>query len=145
VQALRPEQLKQQGLELALRALCERTTVDGRVKCHFNGGMNAQGLAPEKQHELLRIAQEAISNALRHAHPNNVFIELLEVESHWSLSVRDDGRGMTLNPELYAQQGYGLNNMRERAGAIGGQFHIESKPGEGTRVSVTLPRRKVAA
>jgi signal transduction histidine kinase len=145
VQALRPEQLKRQGLELALRALCERTSVEGRVKCHFDGSMNAEGLAPEKQHELLRIAQEAISNALRHAHPNNVFIDLVEVETHWSLTVRDDGRGMTLNPDLYAQQGYGLNNMRERAGAIGGQFHIASKPGEGTRVSVTLPRRKVAA
>jgi signal transduction histidine kinase len=145
VGALRPEQLKRQGLELALRALCERTTVDGRVKCHFEGSMNAEGLAPEKQHELLRIAQEAISNALRHAHPNNVFIELIEDDSRWSLSVRDDGRGMTLNPELYAQQGYGLNNMRERAGAIGGQFHIESKPGEGTRVRVCLPRKKAAA
>jgi signal transduction histidine kinase len=145
VGALRPEQLKRQGLELALRALCERTTVDGRVKCHFEGSMNAEGLAPEKQHELLRIAQEAISNALRHAHPNNVFIELIEDDSRWSLTVRDDGRGMTLNPELYAQQGYGLNNMRERAGAIGGQFHIESKPGEGTRVRVCLPRKKVAA
>ena len=52
---------------------------------------------------------------------------------------------MTLNPELYAQQGYGLNNMRERSGAIGGKFSIESKPGNGTRVSVTLPRRKAAA
>ena len=52
----------------------------------------------------------------------------------------DDGRGMTLMPELYAQQGYGLNNMRERAGAIGGEFQIESKPGEGTRVVVDLPR-----
>jgi signal transduction histidine kinase len=145
VGALRPEQLKRQGLELALRALCERTSVEGRVKCHFEGSMNAEGLAPEKQHELLRIAQEAISNALRHAHPNNVFIELVEVESHWSLTVRDDGRGMTLNPDLYAQQGYGLNNMRERSGAIGGHFRIESKAGEGTRVSVTLPRRKVAA
>ncbi len=145
VQALRPEQLKRQGLELALRALCERTSVEGRVKCHFEGSLNAEGLAPEKQHELLRIAQEAISNALRHAHPNNVFIILVEDDSHWSLSVRDDGRGMTLNPELYAQQGYGLNNMRERAGAIGGAFKIESKPGEGTSVSVCLPRRKVAA
>jgi signal transduction histidine kinase len=145
VGALRPEQLKRQGLELALRALCERTTVDGRVKCHFEGGMNAEGLAPEKQHELLRIAQEAISNALRHAHPNNVYIELTENDSLWSLTVRDDGRGMTLNPELYAQQGYGLNNMRERAGAIGGEIHIDSKPGEGTRVSVALPRRKAAA
>ncbi|HUQ09273.1 MAG TPA: GAF domain-containing sensor histidine kinase [Steroidobacteraceae bacterium] len=145
VQALRPEQLKRQGLELALRALCERTSVEGRVKCHVNGSMNAEGLAPEKQHELLRIAQEAISNALRHAHPNNVFIELSEDDSRWLLTVRDDGRGMTLNPDLYAQQGYGLTNMRERSGAIGGKFSIESKPGEGTRVSVTLPRRKVAA
>jgi signal transduction histidine kinase len=145
VQALRPGELKRQGLELALRSLCERTTVDGRVKCHFEGGMNAEGLAPEKQHELLRIGQEALSNALRHAHPNNVYIELVEDEANWSLTVRDDGRGMTLNPELYAQQGYGLNNMRERARAIGGVFHIESKPGEGTRVSVKLPRRKVAA
>jgi signal transduction histidine kinase len=145
VQALRPEQLKRQGLELALRALCERTSVEGRVKCHFDGSMNAEGLAPEKQHELLRIAQEAISNALRHAHPNNVFIDLFEDDSRWSLTVRDDGRGMTLNPDLYAQQGYGLTNMRERSGAIGGKFTIESKPGEGTRVSVTLPRRKAVA
>ena len=140
VGALRPEQLKRQGLELALRALCERTTVDGRVKCHFDGGMNAEGFAPEKQHELLRIAQEAVSNALRHAHPNNVYILLMENETSWSLTVRDDGRGMTLNPELYAQQGYGLNNMRERAGAIGGKFHIESEPGKGTLVIVNLPR-----
>jgi signal transduction histidine kinase len=145
VQALRPEQLKRQGLELALRSLCERTTVEGRVKCHFAGELNAEGLAPEKQHEMMRIAQEALSNALRHAHPNNVYIDLLEDDSRWSLTVRDDGRGMTLNPELYAQQGYGLNNMRERARAIGGEFHIESKPGEGTRVSVSLPRRKAAA
>ena len=55
-------------------------------------------------------------------------------------SVVDDGRGMTLMPELYASQGYGLNNMRERAGAIGGQFQIDSRPGEGTRVIVILPR-----
>jgi signal transduction histidine kinase len=107
--------------------------------------MTGEGLAPEKQHELLRIAQEAVSNALRHAHPANVYILLSEEPTGWSLTVRDDGRGMTLMPELYAQQGYGLNNMRERAGVIGGAFHIESKPGEGTRVSVNIPRRKVAA
>src|SRR5688572_1894077 len=145
VGALRPGELRRQGLELALRQLCERITVDGRVACNFEGGMTAEGLAPEKQHELLRIAQEAVSNSMRHGHPNNVYIVLSEEDTHWSLMVRDDGRGMTLNPELYASQGYGLNNMRERAGAIGGVFHIESKAGEGTRVVVTLPRRKVAA
>jgi signal transduction histidine kinase len=145
VGALRPGELRRQGLELALRQLCERISVDGRVVCNFEGGMTAEGLAPEKQHELLRIAQEAVSNAMRHGHPNNVYIVLSEEDTHWSLTVRDDGRGMTLNPELYASQGYGLNNMRERAGAIGGVFQIESKAGEGTRVVVTLPRRKAAA
>ena len=146
VGALRPaEQARRPGLELALRQLCERTTVDGRVKCNFEGSMTGEGLAPEKQHELLRIAQEAVSNALRHAHPANVYILLVEDAAQWSLTVRDDGRGMTLNPDLYAQQGYGLNNMRERAGAIGGVFRITSKAGEGTQVVVTLPRRKAAA
>jgi signal transduction histidine kinase len=133
------------GLELALRALAERSTVQGRVTCSFEGTLSGDGLAPERQHELLRIAQEAVSNAVRHAHPSSVRILLQEENDHWRLSVIDDGRGMTLMPELYASQGYGLNNMRERAGAIGGQFHIESRPGEGTRVVVSLPRPGVVS
>jgi len=140
VMALRAEQTRRMGLELALRALAERSTVQGRVACSFEGALSGDGLAPERQHELLRIAQEAVSNAVRHAHPANVRILLQEESALWRLSVIDDGRGMTLLPELYASQGYGLNNMRERAGAIGGQFHIESRPGEGTRVIVSLPR-----
>lgn len=132
------------GLELALRQLAERATVEGRATCSFEGAVVGDGLVPERQHELLRIATEAVSNALRHAHPSTVRIVLLEEDAHWTMSVIDDGRGMTLSPELYAQQGYGLNNMRERAGAIGGEFHIESKPGEGTRVIINLPRPHVA-
>jgi signal transduction histidine kinase len=139
VMALRPEQTRRVGLELALKQLADRSTVDGRVSCSFEGAMSG-ALAPERQHELLRIAQEAVSNAVRHAHPASIRILLEEEAGLWRLSVVDNGRGMTLMPELYASQGYGLNNMRERAGAIGGAFHIESRPGEGTRVVVTLPR-----
>jgi len=139
VMALRPDQTRRVGLELALKQLAERSTVDGRVACSFEGVMS-DGLAPERQHELLRIAQEAVSNAVRHAHPGTIRILLEEEAALWRLTVIDNGRGMTLMPELYASQGYGLNNMRERAGAIGGKFLIESKPGEGTRVIVTLPR-----
>jgi signal transduction histidine kinase len=139
VMALRPDQTRRVGLELALRQLAERSTVDGRITCEFDGGMS-DGLAPERQHELLRIATEAVSNAMRHAHPGTVRILLEEEATLWRLSVIDNGRGMTLLPELYASQGYGLNNMRERASAIGGRFLIESKPGEGTRIIVTLPR-----
>jgi signal transduction histidine kinase len=139
VMALRPDQTRRVGLELALKQLAERSTVDGRIACRFEGGMS-DGLAPERQHELLRIATEAVSNAMRHAHPGTVNILLEEEATLWRLSVIDNGRGMTLLPELYASQGYGLNNMRERANAIGGRFLIESKPGEGTRIIVTLPR-----
>jgi signal transduction histidine kinase len=139
VMALRPDQTRRVGLELALRQLAERSTVDGRISCTFEGGMS-DGLAPERQHELLRIATEAVSNAMRHAHPGTVRILLEEEATLWRLSVVDNGRGMTLLPELYASQGYGLNNMKERASAIGGRFLIESRPGEGTRIIVTLPR-----
>jgi signal transduction histidine kinase len=145
VMALRPEQTRRVGLELALKQLADRSTVDGRMSCTFEGALSGDGLAPERQHELLRIAQEAVSNAVRHAHPGNIRILLEEEARLWRLTVIDNGRGMTLLPELYASQGYGLNNMRERAGAIGGAFHIESRPGEGTRVMVTLPRPGVAS
>jgi signal transduction histidine kinase len=145
VGTLRPDAARRVGLELALRALAERSTVQGRALCSFEGAMSGDGLAPERQHELLRIATEAVSNALRHAHPTNVRIVLFEEDAQWTLSVVDDGRGMTLMPELYAQQGYGLNNMRERAGAIGGTFRIVSAPDHGTSIIVSLPRPQVPA
>src|SRR3954468_19342171 len=71
VMALRPDQTRRVGLELALKQLADRSTVDGRLTCSFEGEgvLTGDGLAPERQHELLRIAQEAVSNAVRHAHP----------------------------------------------------------------------------
>jgi signal transduction histidine kinase len=142
VMALRPEQTRRIGLEFALRQLAERSTVQGRVECMFEGGMSGAGLAPEHQHELLRIAQEAVSNAMRHAHPTNVRIGLQEGPTMWVLTVTDDGRGME-ELSQYAAQGFGLTNMRERASAIGGQWRVHSKIGKGTQVVVSLPRPAV--
>jgi signal transduction histidine kinase len=139
VMALRPEQTRRIGLEFALRQLAERSTVDGRVACLFEGGMSGEGLAPEHQHELLRIAQEAVSNAMRHAHPSTVRIGLQEGPTMWVLTVTDDGRGME-ELSQYAAQGFGLTNMRERASAIGGHWRVHSKLGKGTQVVVSLPR-----
>jgi signal transduction histidine kinase len=141
VLALKLEQTRRVGLELALRQLAERSQMPGRVNFEFEGGVAGDGPAPEHQHELLRIAQEAVANALRHAHPTRVNILLAEDETSWTLIVSDDGRGMTLTPDLYERQGFGLTNMRERAGAIGGKFAIESAPDAGTRIVVSLPRK----
>jgi signal transduction histidine kinase len=140
VLALKPDQGRVGGLELALRQLAERSTIAGRVGCTFDGGITSSGPAPEHQHEMLRIAQEAVINAVRHAHPKHIRVVLIEESEHWTLTVIDDGQGMENLPELYAQQGFGLANMRERAQAIGGHFEIQSRVGLGTQVIVRLPR-----
>jgi len=141
VMALRLDQTRRAGLELALRQLADRSTVPGGVTASFEGGGVTTGLKPEHEHELLRIAQEAVSNAVRHARPHNVRITMSDESAHWTLAVTDDGIGMEQSPELSARQGFGLSSMRQRAGAIGGDWQIESEPGRGTRVSVRMLKR----
>lgn len=144
VLALRPdEQPRPGGLELALRQLAERSTVVGRIASSFHGGgASATGLLPEHEHALLRIAQEAVINAARHGQPQNIEIHLDCSDDELLLCIRDDGRGMAKVPALYASQGFGLNNMRERAEGLGGKWQIDSEPGNGTRVSVRIPRKR---
>src|SRR5690606_19660547 len=127
------------GLELALRQLAERSTVVGRISTTFHGG-GATGLPPEHEHALLRIAQEAVINAVRHAQPGNIQIHLNSSADEVLLCVQDDGRGMQPVPQLYARQGFGLANMRERAEDLGGLWTVNSEHGTGTRVSVRIPR-----
>jgi signal transduction histidine kinase len=142
VMALRLDQTRRAGLEIALRQLAERSTVPGGVTVKFEGGGIATGLKPEHEHELLRISQEAVSNAVRHARPRTVSITMSDGPDCWELAVADDGVGMDEHPELYASEGFGLSSMRQRAGAIGGEWRIESHPGAGTRVSVRMAKRR---
>jgi signal transduction histidine kinase len=141
VMALRLDQTRRAGLEIALRQLAERSTVPGGVTCTFQGGGIATGLKPEHEHELLRISQEAVSNAVRHARPRTVSITMSDGPAHWELAVADDGVGMEEHPELHTSEGFGLISMRQRAGAIGGEWQIESRVGAGTRVSVRMAKR----
>ncbi len=114
------------GLEFALRQLAERSTVPGGVTSNFEGGGITTGIKPEHEHELLRIAQEAVSNAMRHARPKLIRITMTD-RTDWVLAVEDDGRGMEQRPELYARGGFGLTSMRQRAGAIGGEWQIDRR------------------
>lgn len=142
VMALRLDQTRRAGLELALRQLAERSTVPGGVTSVFEGGGITTGLRPEHEHELLRIAQEAVSNAVRHAHPQHIRISMTDAGEHWVMAIEDDGRGMEQSPERSERHGFGLSSMRQRAGDIGGEWRIESRPGAGTRVSVRMQKRK---
>lgn len=138
VTALRFEQTRQGGLETALRQLAERSTIAGRVTCTFEGDLSS-GLRPQQEHELLRIAQEAVSNAVRHGRPSLVRIALVDEPTHWTLSVADNGVGMKKQAES-SGEGCGLTSMHQRAIAIGGEWHIDTEMGAGTRVRVRLPK-----
>ncbi len=140
VMALRPAHSRRGGLDKALRELSERTNAPGSVTCVYRR-FGDKALSPDKEHALFRIAQEAVSNALRHARPSNIFLSLHESAEYWELSVLDDGIGMAQSPEYYARQGFGLESMRERARAAGGSWHISSRPGEGTCITVRVAKQ----
>lgn len=144
VLALKPSDGRPGGLELALRQLAQHSTVEGRTRAQFEGGGAVTGLPPEHEHELLRIAQEAVSNALRHAQPTSLIISLSFEEHYLVMSITDDGAGMEQLPSRYAQHGFGLNNMRERAQAIGGVWQIRSARDTGTQVSVRIARQRAS-
>ena len=126
------------AIEQAARQLTQ--THDVRLKLHLEP--IAKQLSAETEYNLLRIAQEAITNAVKHAGGSGVDVALENNEDRVRLMIRDDGHGFTdpdANPENNGH--YGLLGMRERARQIGAQFSVQSEPGRGTTVSVVLPTK----
>jgi signal transduction histidine kinase len=91
-------------------------------------------LSPEVALCLLKIGQEAIANAVRHADPHRVEIELANEKQSVRLTIKDDGRGFIVRGDLL---GFGLRGMRKRSGDISAHLEILSQPGEGTCIQVT--------
>jgi two-component system, NarL family, sensor kinase len=91
---------------------------------------------------LFRIAQEAITNAVRHSEANHIDVLLHSADNQLYMGVSDNGKGFDVQATLHADQGqpsWGLLGMMERVTLVGGECHIESTAGQGTCVSVTLP------
>jgi signal transduction histidine kinase len=99
-------------------------------------------LGPRAQAELLRIAQEALANARKHADATRVLVQAEPTPHGLRLTVSDNGRGF--EPGTSGSRGYGLRSMRERAELIGASLAIESQPLDGTRVIVDMPMPGVA-
>jgi signal transduction histidine kinase/ligand-binding sensor domain-containing protein len=108
-----------------------------RVQMQVSGAYRPLEDAVER--EALRIAREAVVNAVRHGDPENVGLRLEFEGSIFGMEIRDDGRGFAGTPPDGSSGHFGLTGMRERAAAIGGTLTVESRPGEGTRVRLTVP------
>jgi signal transduction histidine kinase len=146
VWALRPRALEggdlAGALDLAAQALTAGTPT--RAAVHVHGV--PRPLPPDLAGHLLRIGQEALTNAVRHAAARQVAIDLTYDPAAVGLRVRDDGRGFDpAAPAPAAGGGLGLPGMRERAAGMGGTLTLTSAPGAGTEVRVQVPVGQEAA
>ena len=135
---LRPEAVAAIGLVEALREQCEalgyRTGAD--VTLDLGEQAPDDRLVPGTQEAVFRMAQEALANVARHARAQHVRVELGCSGDAVVLRVQDDGQGVY--PPA-TQRGMGLHNLEERAQALGGRCTVESAPGAGTTVAVSIP------
>jgi signal transduction histidine kinase/streptogramin lyase len=136
---LRSPALAVHDLPTALREACQTVTDGTDVRFELVVIGKSRGFAPRVEEQLLRIGQEAVSNAVRHANANVVCLELQYAEQSVLLRVSDDGCGF--DPAVVAAVGnhWGLRNMEERAQQIGGKLTVVTRPGSGTVLETTAP------
>ena len=118
-----------------LRSLTDDTKTKGILLVRGRG----RRLAPAVENDCLRIGQEAINNAAKHANASRIEVVLEFTAYQLQLSVLDDGCGFSQETPPPSEGGFGLMGMRERANQLHGQLTVASRPGEGTVVTVTLP------
>jgi PAS domain S-box-containing protein len=137
--SLRSSAIEESGLTTTLKRLVEHSNVAGRLRCDFRSdNLPEERLPPRIQHELLRFAQEAISNAVRHAKPAVVNVTLRWEPPNLILQVKDNGTGIS-SASLEKSEGFGLRNMRTRASQIDGKLDIQTAAGHGTSIVLTVP------
>jgi two-component sensor histidine kinase len=135
---LRSDELECPELAAALPEIAQRVTPCLQTRVRVTGA--PRKLNPTMEKDLVRILQEALANAAKHAQARTVDVELTYAQDRLALRVRDDGRGF--DPESLSPAGsghYGLIGMRERAERIGGHLKLISRPGEGTELFVEVP------
>ena len=137
---LRSDELDRADLPLALPEIAQRLAVNSPVHTSVQVTGTPHRLSPVTEKNLLRIFQEAMANALKHAQASNIEIELNYGTSQLALRVADDGGGFDAGREIPLGIGhYGLTGMRERTERIGGSFSLKSAPGKGTELLITVP------
>lgn len=142
VRGMRPIYLEELGLAAALEMLANETNQANGVSVMFELQGEPVRLDAEVELALYRMAQEALNNASRHAQASRIEVGLDYGVDRLRLIIRDDGRGFELPAarEAFARQGhFGLLGLRERADLISADMRIETSPGQGTLVEVSLP------
>jgi signal transduction histidine kinase len=135
---LHPSVLDDLGLVVSLKALCDEFSKTATMRVNFKAG-KLPVLVPQKiASGLYRIAEESLQNVAKHAKAKQLSVELAVQDHSLVLSLDDDGVGF-IPQAVKGKGGLGLVSIGERAHIMGGTLSIESKPGDGTRISVRVP------
>jgi ligand-binding sensor domain-containing protein/two-component sensor histidine kinase len=144
---LRSQTAEREDLAARLLRLTEETIARGgsraRAAMQVNGTYHPLDDGVER--EVLRIAREAVVNAVRHGEAGNILVRLEFDEDAFGMEIRDDGRGFAGTPPDGSSGHFGLTGMRERAAAINGSLTVESSAGEGTQVKLEVPLNRGTA
>ena len=138
ITGLAPESLRRAGFAQAIES--HITELGAGRNLRFDLKFDDEAIArltPAQTTEALQVAREAISNALRHGGASFVTVRLHQSDREVGLLVQDNGVGF--DPASLEKSGHGLGNMQTRASRIGASVRVESQPGSGTRVILTLP------
>jgi signal transduction histidine kinase len=142
ISALRPIYLEDLGLLPALEMLVQQAAARTPARVRLEREDSVERFPPEVELAAYRIAQEALNNAIQHAHAQNIALSVRCDSQGCALTVADDGTGFTLpqRPDRLTQAGhFGLVGMRERATQLGGSLQIQTATGDGTQVTARLP------
>ncbi len=123
------------ALDKLLKQLTEGTGMDARLEVTGK----PRRLAPVIENNLLRVCQEAMTNAIRHAQARHLLVNVVYGDYHFKLIVRDDGQGFNPTVLRTDESSFGLTGMKERAAQLQGQLVIQSSPCQGTEIFLTVP------
>ena len=142
---LRPKVLDTYGLIDTLDNFSRAWAASSGIDVKFRSSLSEKRFPTDVETNLYRIAQEALNNIQKHARAKEVIVSLEQHDGHAVLTIQDDGIGFreseTEEDAIHSTEsgGFGLVGMRERAAVIGGCCDVESRPGEGTCITVRVP------
>ena len=141
---LRPAVLDDLGLIPALHTFVKDFSQRTHLHVELKAFAGVEQLDIARRTVLFRVAQEALTNVDRHAKATRVELNILEIPQGINMNIRDNGKSFQVDSMLKANAGkrLGLLGMRERVEMVGGTFRVESTPGHGTTVQVTMPSAK---
>ena len=139
VEALRPQLLENSDLSKALNHIATQMSSHTDTSTVLEVMGTAYPLPVEVENNLLRIGQEAVTNAFKYAKANTIQIELIYEATQFILRVNDNGQGFDRESPCFSN-GFGFLGMRERADRIGAKLAVKSQPGKGTEVVVSINR-----